>query len=106
MSGVQAKTIQAIEAGRATGTRPATRRKLAEALRVLPHKLILDVSETAATEEASVEDLLRAELRGKTRTLRRAYDALRDPVKVTHRFQDDPGYPALLAEIERELKGA
>lgn len=85
---------------------PATRRHLCEVLRVRPDKLILPGDDAIPEQERSALSYAREEVRGARKALRRSYDFLRDISNVTHRAQDGRVYADLLAEIERELKGA
>lgn len=84
---------------------PKSRRALCKALRVSPSKLVLPGDDVALESIQSTEQILRAELRGARRCLRRAYDALQDAANTTHKFQDSRAYVDLLSDMEREMRG-
>ncbi len=103
LAGVDPGKVKRIEARKVQKVMPETRRKLAAALFVSPDKLILPGDKEKTTEEEYAETILRAELRGARRALRRSYDFLRDDSNISLRNLDKRD--ALLPELERELKG-
>ncbi len=103
LTGIARANLQSMMYGRQNGVTPKTRAALAGALKVAPDKLILPGDDAVPTDKQSVESLLRAELRGARRALRRSYDFLRDDSNISLRNLEKRD--ALLPEIERELKG-
>lgn len=105
LSGVSGHTIRHIEAGSYASKKvlPRTRRMLAEALRVSPHKLILPGDNRPTVQNRGVEDLLRSELRGARHALRKSYDVLRDDPNMSFRGLDIRD--KILPDIEREIRG-
>ena len=92
-----------VEQGNTSRTVPATRRRLARALRVRPDKLILPGDDVTPSNERSLESILRAELRGARRALRKSYDFLREDPNIAFRALEKRD--ALLKDVEREIRG-
>ncbi len=92
-----------IEHGKTGAVRPLTRHKLAKALRVAPDKLVFHGDRPIETSTVRVEDLLREELRGARRALKKARDFMRNDAAITFRYQD--ARDAILPDIEREVRG-
>jgi transcriptional regulator with XRE-family HTH domain len=103
LAGFSVKSIQRIEHEVVRRRRPTTRRRLAQALRISPDKLVLPGDKAVTSEERSVEDVLRAELRGTRRALRRSYDFLRDDANIALKALDKRD--VLLGDVEKELRG-
>ncbi len=103
-TGVSHQTIRDIEAGRQQRPTLTVRRKLAQGLKVAPEKLILTPLQEMTTKETSVEAIIAAELRRKTRVLRRAYEHFMDPTNSTNKGLDRY-YANLKDDLERELQG-
>lgn len=85
---------------------PATRRLLCEVLRVRPDKLILPGDDAIPEQERSALSYCIEKSSEDRKTMRRAYDFLRDISNVTHKGQDRPVYADVLDDLERGLKGA
>lgn len=108
---LQPDTLRRIENGSLDNKRPirnvriTTRIKLARALGIPVGNLIVpgDNTPTPTVTEESLEALLRSELRGARRALRKAYDFLRHDPNISHRALDQRD--AILPDIERETKG-
>lgn len=110
LSGVNESTILRLEqfvlqgrGKRKSQTRPMTRRKLCEVLKVSPDKLALPGDDPVVEDSQKTEDVLRAELRGVRRMLRRSYDFLRDDANITFKALDKRD--VLLGDVEQEIKG-
>lgn len=102
-AGVSLNTVKDIEQATWKNVRPATRRKLARALKVAPDKIIFPGQNVRPSSEREPEDVLRAELRGARRALRKAYDFLRDDPNIALKALDKRD--AIMGDIERELRG-
>ena len=96
-------TIKDIEQGTAVNVRPATRRRLARALRVAIDKIAFPGDGKRPSSEKPLEELLREELRAARYALRKAHDFMRDDSHIT--FQAQAVRDRLLPDIQRELRG-
>lgn len=95
--------ISNIERSAYKSASPVTRRSLASALRVSPEKLVLPGDDAKVSAERNVEDLLRAELRGTRKALKKAHDFMRYDPNIAMRSLD--ARDAILGDIEREVRG-
>ncbi len=102
-AGLSATVVNHIELGYMKQVSASTRRKFAKALAVDPAKLILPGDAAPPGPERAVEDLLRAELRGARKALKRAHDFLREDPNIALKALDKRD--ALLPAIEQELRG-
>lgn len=96
-------TISNIETENVPAVTLSTRRKLAQALQVRPDKLLLPGDKGPPVAEQALESLLRAELRGARRALKRYYDFVGHDPNIAHRALDDRD--ALLRDTQNELEG-
>lgn len=103
LAGLHPVTIRALERGKQNLGAPGTRSKVASALRVSPEKLVLPGDKDGPDEDVDVTAVLRAELRGKIRVLKKARDFMRNDAAITFRYQD--ARDAILPDIEREIRG-
>lgn len=103
MAGLYYSHFTKIELGLLKSVTITTRRKLATALKVHLEKLILPGDDATPSRQQALEDLLRAELNGKKRAIRRLHDFLIDDSNITFKAQD--ARDALLRDIGPELKG-
>lgn len=103
MAGLYYSHYTKIEMGLLQSVTITTRRKLAGALKVHPNKLILPGDDLKPVREQALEDLLRSELRGSRRALKKVHDFLIDDSNITFKAQD--ARDALLRDIGPEMKG-
>lgn len=103
LSGLSLATVSMVENGNRGNVLETTRLKLADALRVRPDKIILPGEEVLGERERTVDEFLRAELRGARRTLRQAYDFLREDPNIAFKALDKRD--AVLSDVEREIRG-
>jgi len=103
LSGITVAALIRIEQGINSSTKPYARRALQSALCVAPDKLILPGDDKKESVDTPLTDILRADLRGSRRALKKCYDFLSQDPNIAFRSQD--ARDALLRDIGPELKG-